>query len=71
VAKKTFDKSASRRYYSGKGSKKFWDRLINASFGPGQDYLYLLGCTLQDLEGRVWQLILEAEKGGKKKYHGK
>ena len=48
-------------YYSGKKSKKFWDR-VNKLKGKKQDAMYTLGVVLQNLEGDVLHMLELWEK---------
>lgn len=45
------------KHYSGHNSHEFWNE-INTAPDMGID-LYLLGCVLQDIEGRILQLLRE------------
>jgi hypothetical protein len=48
------------RHYSGEASAKFWRR-INALPDREQQRLYLAGCLLQNMEGKVLRLLERAE----------
>ena len=53
------DTRTLKKHYSGGLSKKFWEQ-VNAVESRGKwpvSELYLLACTLQDLEGRVLQIL--------------
>ena len=53
--------------YSGKRSEKFWKAIWNHSDYMDAD-LYLLGCRLQEIEGKTLKnLALAAEMAKKKK----
>ena len=53
--------------YSGKKSKAFWKR-VNAIKDPRQnEFVYFMGCCLQDLEGRTLQALERAEEGEPKR----
>ena len=49
------------RRYSGPRSEPFW-HVINSLDGDDRKTLYLLGCALQDIEGRVMQLLTDAQE---------
>jgi len=44
--------------YSGRYSEEFWAQ-VNALPEPQRECIYLLGCILQDLEGRVLKKLEE------------
>jgi len=48
-------------HYSGKLSVDFWKR-VNALPEPVRGLVYLAGCALQEHEGRVLQMLKEAEE---------
>ena len=49
-------------HYSGEGSKQFWKRVDNKKLSlEDRNYLYTLGCILQDVESRVLRALTEAE----------
>lgn len=48
--------------YSGDNSKPFWKRVKAIPYSDGQMALYLLGCALQDVEGRMIQALHDAEE---------
>ncbi len=50
------------RRYSGPASKKFWERIAEIKNRRVHDLIYIAGCALQDHEGRVLQMLDEAEK---------
>ena len=55
------------RLYSGDKSAKFWKRVRAIPWGQGGEAIYIAGCLLQDVEGRVLQALEAAEeKRGKK-----
>lgn len=64
-------RKATRPAYSGRGSTKFWAR-INALRDPHREYLYTMGCNLQDAEVRLLRLLLldEAEGAARKRKKG-
>ena len=51
--------------YSGRGSKRFWDRLNTLPEGPWRMAVYMTAVTLQDLEGRTLQMLELAEEDAK------
>lgn len=51
--------------YSGSASKKFWAR-INALPGLRGEYLYAMGCRLQDMERTLLDKLDNAEIAVKK-----
>ena len=65
-------------HYSGPNSKKFWSRIADIQGERNFSFMYLLGCTLQDLEGRIFQLLenietverLPRREAGKRGKHG-
>lgn len=46
--------------YSGERSEEFWDRVATLE-GKEAEGAYMLGCALQDLEGRVLKYMAYAE----------
>lgn len=50
-----------KRHYSGVRSLPFWN-VVNALPDSDRTTLYLLGCALQDIEGRMIQLLMEAQE---------
>lgn len=47
-------------HYSGNGSRSFWARIHREPDPERRRTLYLLGCALQDMEGRMLQLLAPA-----------
>ena len=47
--------------YAGELSRPFWDRVHGLRDEPGYPLIYTVGCLLQDVEGRVEQLVVLAE----------
>ena len=58
-------KQATLNYYGGKISRSFWARVTALEGQPDHDLIYVLGCLLQDVEGRVEQLLKLAESQAK------
>ena len=53
---------ASELHYSGPRSTKFWNRVNKVHRANGRDQLlFIVGCHLQDVEGRMLQLLELAE----------
>ena len=50
-------------HYAGEPSRPFWERVSAMEGQPDHDLIYVLGCLLQDVEGRVEQLLKLAEAG--------
>ncbi len=49
--------------YSGPLSRKFWDRINSVKPQKLWEALYVAGCALQDHEGRVLEMLKNAEMG--------
>jgi len=58
-------KQAMLNYYGGKLSRPFWARVTALEGQPDHALIYVLGCLLQDVEGRVEQLLKLAERQAK------
>jgi hypothetical protein len=52
----------SKRLYSGDKSKPFWDRVNRIPWSQGGEAIYILGCELQEFEGRVLAKLEEMEQ---------
>ena len=48
--------------YSGDLSVKFWERINALERGTKRDFLYSLGCELQNLEGELLKQLHAAER---------
>lgn len=48
--------------YSGPESEGFWDRVHAIKNPTTRGLVYLAGCALQDHEGRVFQMLDQAEE---------
>jgi len=53
---------AKIRQYSGVRSVKFWKRIKALPWQESGETAYILGCALQDLEGRVMNYLENAEE---------
>ncbi len=54
-------------HYSGENSEPFWARVNAIPRSEGYIALYLLGCALQDVEGRMIQALQDAEENRRRK----
>jgi hypothetical protein len=60
-------RNKENHHYSGENSTAFWRRVNAIPKTEGGSVLYVMGCALQDIEGRMLGVLDELEQARRKR----